>query len=164
VLPTRNWMPSATPTITELYATDSMHTITLSGSPLSTQHIYRNGSGRTYMTKKAKEAKQAYQWEAKAQWHHPPVDGDVIVNIILYFPDNRRRDWDNWHKLTMDALEGIVYHDDSQIQEAHVIKQIDKDKPRTEISIVTTTMCDCGKVCKSTQGLKHHKRIEHEED
>ena len=35
--------------------------------------------------------------------------GRLEVTICLYFKDNRRRDWDNWHKLSMDALQGIVF-------------------------------------------------------
>jgi Holliday junction resolvase RusA-like endonuclease len=35
----------------------------------------------------------------------------------------------------MDALTGIVYEDDSQITEAYVVKDYDKENPRIEINI-----------------------------
>jgi Holliday junction resolvase RusA-like endonuclease len=35
----------------------------------------------------------------------------------------------------MDALTGIVWLDDSQIQTAHVSKYYDKDNPRIELTI-----------------------------
>jgi len=38
--------------------------------------------------------------------------------------------------LSMDALTGVVWEDDSQIQVAHVYKDFDKDNPRIEIEIV----------------------------
>jgi Holliday junction resolvase RusA-like endonuclease len=42
-----------------------------------------------------------------------------------------RRDWDS---LT-NALTGIVWHDDRQIEEAAVRMAIDRERPRTEITV-----------------------------
>lgn len=113
--------------------------ITLTGAPQSTNHLYKPsckyGHPSIYMTHEAEKLKLDYQWEAKAQWRRPVFDGDVRVAICLYFPDNRRRDWDNWHKISMDSLTGIVWVDDSQIVEAKVVKAIDKKNPRIEIII-----------------------------
>lgn len=47
----------------------------------------------------------------------------------------RKSDWDNFHKLSMDALTGIVWADDSQIVEANVRKEYDPKKPRIEIVV-----------------------------
>jgi crossover junction endodeoxyribonuclease RusA len=58
---------------------------------------------------------------------------DVIVTIALYFGDKRRRDIDNWHKILLDSLTGIVWKDDSQIQEMRVTKNI--GKPRIELTV-----------------------------
>jgi len=116
-----------------------MKTITLKGSPISTQHVYVTGNrtSHRYMVPKARALKEDYQWQVKQQWKGKMLEkNDLAVNIIIFFKDKRRRDWDNWHKLSMDALEGIVYKDDSQIQEAHIFKEIDKDNPRIEISIL----------------------------
>ena len=113
--------------------------ITLTGNPLSTQHIYGQVGNRRYMKKKAKERKEQYQWEAKSQYKGSVLECPLTADIILYFKDKRRRDWDNYHKLSQDSLEGIVYADDSKIQEAHVIKEYDKENPRTEIVIHTLT-------------------------
>jgi Holliday junction resolvase RusA-like endonuclease len=44
-------------------------------------------------------------------------------------------DWDNLSKLTTDALNGLAWEDDSQILEAHVIKGMDRENPRTCIRI-----------------------------
>jgi Holliday junction resolvase RusA-like endonuclease len=49
----------------------------------------------------------------------PPLKGDINVSITL-FCTKRRSDWDNFHKLSCDALSGIVYEDDSQIKDAYV--------------------------------------------
>lgn len=42
---------------------------------------------------------------------------------------------DDFHKLSCDALSGIVYEDDSQIDDAHVKRAYDKAHPRIEIEI-----------------------------
>ena len=115
-----------------------MKTIILKGNPISTQHAYRTG-GRTshrYMIAKARALKEDYQWQVKQQWKGKMIEDDVAINVLIYFKDKKRRDWDNFHKLSMDALEGIAIKDDSQIQEAHIYKEIDKDNPRIEISLL----------------------------
>ena len=110
--------------------------ITLRGNPISTQHAYGQTGRRRYMTTKAKDLKEDYQWQAKSQWKKPPLKGELALNIILYFKDDRRRDWDNWHKLSCDALSGIVWEDDSQITEAHIFMEKSKENPRIEITLV----------------------------
>ena len=109
--------------------------IILEGSPISTQHLYKNHGHIRFMTKEAKELKESYQWQAKTQWKKPIIKGDVRVEIKLFFKDKRRRDWDNWHKVSCDALTGIVWEDDCQIQEAKVTKHIDEKRPRIEIEV-----------------------------
>jgi len=114
--------------------------IVLTGEPKSTQHIYRNTCrgvfSTTYMTAEGKALKEQYQWEARAQWTGKPLEGDVELEIALYFGTKRKADWDNFHNLSCDALTGIVYHDDSQVVRAVVTKHYDKAKPRIEIFAV----------------------------
>ena len=113
--------------------------IILLGKPRSTGGIYKNavirGFVHRYMSNEGKKLKESYQWQAKSQWKGKPLEGDVEVNIIIYFGDKRKNDWDNFHKISMDALTGVVWVDDSQIQKATVIKAYDKQNPRIEITI-----------------------------
>lgn len=88
-----------------------------------------------YMTNEARDLKEAYQWEAKSQWKGKPLTGDICLDIRLYFDNHRKRDWDNFHKLSMDALTGIAWEDDSQIKEATVKMGYDKADPRIELFI-----------------------------
>jgi Holliday junction resolvase RusA-like endonuclease len=115
-------------------------TITLSGEPRSTNHLYKSvcraGYPSVYLSPEGKALKQQYQWQVKAQWRQKPLDGDVELSIALYFGTKRRADWDNFHKLSMDALSGIVWSDDSQITRALVTKHYDKGRPRIEIAIM----------------------------
>lgn len=109
--------------------------IVLKGNPISTQHAYGQRGKIRYMKKVAKDLKRSYQFQAVEQWKEKPLEVKLEVAILLFFKDKRKRDWDNWHKLSMDALTGIVWEDDSQIQKAIVYKGIDKENPRIEIRV-----------------------------
>lgn len=117
-------------------------TITLEGEPKSTQHIYRSAcKGRfptTYMTREGKQIKNTYQWEAKEQWSGPPIAPhiDIRLQVHFFFKDHRRRDLDNQNKLILDALNGIVYEDDSQIAELILRRGYDAEHPRVEVTIL----------------------------
>lgn len=109
--------------------------ITLFGNPMSTGSIYRFHSKGGYITKKGRELKESYQLLARQQWREEPLQGDLGVKIWLWFGDKRRRDFDNFHKLSIDALNGIVWEDDSQIKEAVILLCYDKENPRIEIEV-----------------------------
>jgi crossover junction endodeoxyribonuclease RusA len=96
------------------------------GEPKSTQHIYRStcrgGFSSTYMTAEGKSIKERYQWEAKSEWRQPLITDPIAsLHVYFYFQTKRRRDLDNQNKLILDALTGVVYGDDSQIDELHPV-------------------------------------------
>jgi Holliday junction resolvase RusA-like endonuclease len=68
-------------------------------------------------------------------WRQALLTGDISVSITLYFGTKRRADLDNFNKLSLDALSGIVYEDDSQIAELHLKRAYDKARPRIEVDI-----------------------------
>ena len=113
--------------------------ITLNGNPVSTQTVYKMRSfGKfvsMYMSKRGKDIKLSYQQQASEQWVGELLEGFLEIDIKLYFGTKRKADWDNFHKLSMDALSGICWVDDVQIQKAVVEKFYDKDFPRIEIKI-----------------------------
>ena len=109
-------------------------------NPLSTQTIYRSACrGRfptMYMTEKGKEMKDYYQKTAKKQFKGN-ISLDICeVTVHLFFKDKRKHDVDNFNKLILDSLQGIIYEDDNQIKKLTVDKEIDKDNPRIEIEII----------------------------
>ena len=117
--------------------------IILTGNPKSTQTIYRSASrGRfvkVYMTKEGKEIKERYIREVLAQYRErEPIADCIELEVDLFFGDRRRRDIDNFNKLILDALIGIVYEDDSQIMKLTITKNYDKEYPRAEIIIHKT--------------------------
>lgn len=116
-----------------------MINIILKGQPKSTQHCYKYACRGThptmYMSKECKALKEDYMWQAKSQWNKETLKGELSVIINLFFGTKRKVDWDNFHKLSMDALEGIVYDNDNQIRSVIVTKGYDKENPRITIGI-----------------------------
>jgi len=113
--------------------------ITFLGSPLSTQHLYKSTCrGKfpvMYMAKEGKDLKESYQLLAKNQYKGEVMSTECDMKIALHFPDKRRRDIDNYNKLVLDSLEGIVYKDDKQIRKLTIEKHISPDNPRVEVEI-----------------------------
>ena len=78
--------------------------------------------------------KESYILQAKDQYKWKPVSCELSAYMRIYFWDKRTRDWDNFHKLSQDALAWIVYENDSQIKLATIqIMPIDKENPRIEL-------------------------------
>lgn len=63
-----------------------------------------------------------------------PIDGPVELIATVYFRD-RRRDLDNVLKPLLDALQGVVYINDSQVCRIDFRKAIDKANPRIEMQV-----------------------------
>jgi len=87
------------------------------------------------MTTEGKALKEDYQWQAKSQYHGEPLLNRLEIDVTLFFSRKGIKDWDNFHKLSMDALSGIVWADDEQVDDAHVHKRYDKKNPRIVIDI-----------------------------
>lgn len=113
--------------------------IILLGNPLSTNHIYKTSCVRkfasVYMSKDGKDLKESYQWQLKSQYKGKPLKTDIDLRIELFFGDNRKRDIDNYNKIVIDSLTGILFEDDSQIQSLLIIKNKDLKNPRVEIQL-----------------------------
>ena len=84
-----------------------------------------------------------------------PIDGAVEIRIVFCFsrpknkywkskpmpryPKTTRGDLDNFVKSTLDALNGIAYHDDSQVYKIIAEKVVcaGDESPHTEIEIIS---------------------------
>lgn len=116
------------------------HTILiLNETPPTTNTIWRHavigGFLRSYISKAGKEFKLRVSAEArKLDWELS--DKDIHMEIELTFPTKRRCDIDNYNKGLLDALEGIIYHNDSQIIFLSITKKYSKNNPRTVIKII----------------------------
>jgi len=89
----------------------------------------------TYLIQAGKDLKEDYGQQIKQQYKGKVLTGDLQITIDLYLGTKRRADWDNFNKLSMDAMTGLVFEDDSQIQKATVTKNYDKENPRIDLCI-----------------------------
>lgn len=113
-----------------------MHHITIKTKPIPVNQKYGVIRGRLLLTKAYRDTKSAMEWEIRSTWRIAPHTGSVALNVMFYYGDNRKRDIDAYLKILLDAMTGIVYEDDSQVEELHVFKMIDKENPRTEIQVL----------------------------
>ncbi len=124
--------------------------IKFNSTPPSTQHIYQyRAVGRNklmkYMTKQAKEWKLEFIKEIESQL---PKDFkmfeeeklEVVYNLT--FGTNHKRDVDNYSKLTLDSMNGLVYKDDSQITSMYVTKNVKKKEPSITLKIIEKRKTD----------------------
>ncbi len=87
------------------------------------------------MKKEAKELKDSYVIQAKQQYKWSILEWNISAYIRIFFKDKRVRDWDNWHKISMDSLSWIIYKDDAQLKlvTVDIIYWYDKENPRIEL-------------------------------
>lgn len=65
-----------------------------------------------------------------------PFEREVLVEMVFYNGNRRRRDIDNMAKLVLDALNKYAYADDVQVVELNVRKIFtEKERARTEVMI-----------------------------
>lgn len=67
-----------------------------------------------------------------------PLEGELVVvlDVPLYGSKGHRRDIDNFSKVLFDAMNGILWHDDSQISEMHVYGNRAKmESPHIELAV-----------------------------
>ena len=102
--------------------------------PPSTNHLYGGRGSKVFMLPGVRIAKEAIAWEARSQFHGKPLEGHLAVEVDLFWPDRRNHDVDNIKSL-LDALTGIVWNDDGQIQDLHTKKAVDRTNPRVEMRV-----------------------------
>lgn len=66
------------------------------------------------------------------QWELAPKGVKVVLEIYAFWPDGRRHDMNNTHKLLCDAWEGILYEDDCFVLARDMDFEIDRKSPRLE--------------------------------
>ncbi len=101
--------------------------------PPSVNRIWRHGHGRTY------KATPAILWEqqvvliAKAA-RVKKLEGPLKITLKLYRPQ-KSGDGDNRLKSVCDALQGVVYENDSWFVDYRILRYDDRANPRAEVRI-----------------------------
>lgn len=111
----------------------------IDGKPQGKQRARRGKGGRWYTPREtvAFEARvrNAAFIEMVAGGIGKRYEDPVVLGVRCYFPDARLRDGDNVLKAIQDALNGLVYVDDHQVYRAAVEHCIDREHPRTEVTV-----------------------------
>jgi Holliday junction resolvase RusA-like endonuclease len=115
---------------------------TIEGRPISINSaraaVKVKGVPRLITTKKARAWKTKAAWSLIAQRGTTPcICGPCEVSLTIYLP-TRAGDADNYVKMVLDALQtAAIIANDRQVQQLTVRKEVDKARPRVEISIAT---------------------------
>lgn len=88
-----------------------------------------------YMDSKFNEYKERFIEAVKAQYDGPLYACSIKIVAEFRFGTKRRKDLANAGKLEYDALNGIIYVDDSQISEIQATKIYSKEDPGITFSI-----------------------------
>lgn len=107
-----------------------MTAITLAYPPSSNRY-WRSFRGRVVRSDEASDFKRVVG-RACAVARLRPLTGPVSVVLKLYRP-RRAGDLDNRIKVLLDALQGFVFENDSQVVELHAYRHEDKNNPRVEV-------------------------------
>lgn len=106
--------------------------------PLGVNRLYRSVNGRAILSREGREWKDRAAIAAllgrgptECQL---PFTGPVAVSIALYRPA-RRGDIDGGLKVCLDALNGIAYVDDRQVERLMVTRHEDPTNPRAEVTV-----------------------------
>lgn len=127
--------------------------ITVPGEPVAKARPRFTRNGNVYTPKKTAVYEQVIGLHARAAMKGRKIlTGAVRLSVTAYMPipsswsmkqktkamtgalrHTKRPDSDNLCKAVQDALNGVIYADDAQIDEVHIVKRY--GMPRTEIVV-----------------------------
>jgi Holliday junction resolvase RusA-like endonuclease len=127
--------------------------LTIPGEPCAKQRPRTTKQGHTYTPQKTVNYETLVRELYILQNFRQQLEGELVMTVRAYFTipksaskkkaadmvggrirPTKRPDWDNVGKIISDALNGLAYHDDSQIVTATVEKWYSAE-PRVEVEI-----------------------------
>ena len=94
--------------------------------PPSLNRLYRNVRGRTLLSREGRAWKAQAAWELAVQrqggrlW---PMEQSLALVVEVFPPDRRRFDIDNRLKAVLDAGNGVLWVDDTQIDDLRIVRR-----------------------------------------
>ena len=86
-----------------------------------------NKYDRPFLSAKFKAFANQVSWEAKSQYKGTPLTNNLTVLLLAYFKNKKHCDLFNLPKGAMDALQGVIFENDSQIKKG-MIEVIENSK------------------------------------
>jgi Holliday junction resolvase RusA-like endonuclease len=106
------------------------------GRPVPKQSTRFDGHGHAHTAPHVKAwAEQVRTAAIEAMAGREPATGDVCVSLIFYMPTRHRTDCENLAKNVNDALNGVVYKDDTQVTDLRIQKIIDRERPGVSVEV-----------------------------
>lgn len=105
-------------------------------TPTSVNKMYaRKRYGGVRLSDQAKIWKEYAALMCSQQWEGTPLNGKLCITYRFF---GTKMDFDNGLKILNDAMNKVVYLDDSQIVQAHVyMYREEKDDKRVDVEIQT---------------------------
>lgn len=107
--------------------------LTIPGPPVGKGRPRMTRRGHAFTPEKTRSGEDIVKRLARGAGFQP-LAGRLAVRVHFYC-DTVRGDVDNFVKLVTDALNGIAYEDDSQIDVITARREFDWERPRTELEI-----------------------------
>ncbi|MFP5368453.1 MAG: RusA family crossover junction endodeoxyribonuclease [Actinomycetes bacterium] len=105
------------------------------GNPVSKERPRTGKGGHFYTPRKTRDAEDVVKWHARAAGAKCDRHSLFSVDFVFFCQGNRLRDNDNMQKLVQDALNKVVWWDDSQIRHSSVDVIYGSPQPRSVITI-----------------------------
>lgn len=103
--------------------------------PISANRYWRWSKRGVFVSAEAKAYKEEARWRAWQQGAKC-TDKKISMRITLVPRTKRSIDLDNALKIALDALQGVCYWNDSQVERIHIERAVaDKKNARLEIEI-----------------------------
>jgi len=107
--------------------------LVIDGNPKSKMRP-KYGNGKVYKTKEQKNNEEYLSVNFRRAFNKPYTK-NVAIGCIFYRSNRQRIDVDNMLKNVMDAANGIIWLDDSQVTAKIGVLELDVERPRTVIVI-----------------------------
>tara|TARA_B100001094_G_C18194278_1_gene809525 strand:+ start:5191 stop:5544 length:354 start_codon:yes stop_codon:yes gene_type:complete len=102
-------------------------------SKANSRRLVKSKTGRPLFIKSQKALDYVKSFKKQCRPLNPVMTGDVAVTITIHYA-SRRPDLDE--SLILDCMEGLVYKNDRQVKEKHIIwGGVDKENPRSKINV-----------------------------
>ena len=106
------------------------------GVPVPKQSFRYDGNGRGHTDERVEAWQHLVRVAAKAAMiGFEPIQGRVKVELVFGLPDRVRRDVDNLSKGVLDACRKIVFVDDTQVVDLHVVKHVTPGSPGVSVLV-----------------------------
>jgi Holliday junction resolvase RusA-like endonuclease len=116
--------------------------VTIDGQPVAKGRP-RIGRYGAYTPQKTADAEEWVGWVVKQSlpsgWE-PDGEHEWQVWVHFHVRKNGRGDLDNFVKLILDALNGLVWKDDKQVKALSARRSYHARKPRTELELLKETL------------------------